>query len=329
MRRRTFLTLGNEGIKASEAMACDICLYNKTTQKLLIVKSADFSVESYPSENYSPVGVVVIPGSHNVYGDGSCAVMSSKSINGGTGEYGCSWGPNNPDISTLNNFVYLPNVFVNNTAGDETSTITKQMSEGYFPSDNITSSFSSSRLKCPHDTDAYYYSSYAYYCPSPYLTDESRNHSYYQTSSPSSTSNALSDFDGKGNTSKILTVRGEKDYSSWTPSKDYLSDYEAISLCDMHYTDGTEQGDWYMPSCGELGYMAVKWRSLNTSLTKLSNAYGSKTSVKLSTSYYYWTSTEYNTQSVRLLDTDKFNLSYAIKNVITGDTTTRPFLKLK
>ena len=66
MRRRTFLTLGNQGISASEAVAGDICLYNKTTQELCIISSDKISSTTYPSSKYSPVGVVVIPGSHNV-----------------------------------------------------------------------------------------------------------------------------------------------------------------------------------------------------------------------------------------------------------------------
>ena len=62
MRRRTFLTVGNQEISASDAAACDVCLYNKTTDKLVIVKSTKFTISEYPSSNYSPVGVVVIPG---------------------------------------------------------------------------------------------------------------------------------------------------------------------------------------------------------------------------------------------------------------------------
>ena len=108
MRRRTFLTLGNQGISASEAIAGDICLYNKTTDKLLIVESSKFTASEYPSSKYSPVGVVVIPGSHDVYGDGSCAVMSLKEMNYETPDTGKTsyynpiyWGRYELDISTI------------------------------------------------------------------------------------------------------------------------------------------------------------------------------------------------------------------------------------
>ena len=82
MRRRTFLTLGNQeiiaggNIPSSQASACDVCLYEKWTDSLVIIPYSLFNVKTYPSNSYSPVGVVVIPGSHNVYGDGSCGVMS-------------------------------------------------------------------------------------------------------------------------------------------------------------------------------------------------------------------------------------------------------------
>lgn len=69
------------GISPSESSSCDICLYDKTNDKLIIVKGDMWNIETYPSSKYSPVGIVLIPGTHNVYGDGSCCVMSLKEMN--------------------------------------------------------------------------------------------------------------------------------------------------------------------------------------------------------------------------------------------------------
>ena len=66
-------------IPSSEAVAGDICLYSKKENRLLIVSADD--IDKCPADKYSPVGVVVVPGSHNVYGDGSCGVMSIKTMN--------------------------------------------------------------------------------------------------------------------------------------------------------------------------------------------------------------------------------------------------------
>ena len=87
---------------------------------------------------------------------------------------------------------------------------TGQNSDAYLPSDRF------SGTQCAHDTDAYYYNTSRTPIPSPYLTDGSRNPGYYQTSSPSSSSNALADFDGIGNsqvlwdlaTSQSVSYRG-------------------------------------------------------------------------------------------------------------------------
>ena len=75
----------------------DYVLYDKVNQELVcIASSADLS--NYPSESYTPVGIVVIPASHDVYGDGSCGIISLKEMNcdtpstGGTSEQSMYWG---------------------------------------------------------------------------------------------------------------------------------------------------------------------------------------------------------------------------------------------
>ena len=141
MRRRTFLTLGNQEISISEAIAGDICLYNKTTDKLVIVKSSKFSVSKYPSDKYSPIGVVVIPGSHDVYGDGSCAVMSLKEMNCNTPDTGSTsyqsiyWGRYDVDISTLTNYNKVCYVGSKGTVNKDVQGVTDY---AFLPSDRFT-----------------------------------------------------------------------------------------------------------------------------------------------------------------------------------------------
>lgn len=90
MRRRTLLKANTSGggIEPSLSAAADVCLYEKSSDSLIIVPGGQFSASAYPSANYSPVGVVVVPGSHDVYGDGSCGVMSIVSMASGTPESG-------------------------------------------------------------------------------------------------------------------------------------------------------------------------------------------------------------------------------------------------
>ena len=298
----------------------DAVLYDKIADKLIIVPTSDTMNEQYPADNYTPIGMVVIPTSHDVYGDGSCGVISLKPMNcstpatGGTSEQSMYWGVYGTDISSLPNLNQAPIVGSGSNVGNASSTVTGQDSYPYLPS------YKFSAVRCPHDTDAHYYSPNSSYdqAPSPYLTDGSRNPAYYQTTSPSSSNNCLADFDGRGNTNKIIIQRGSKDYSSWRPGTSSESDYPAASCCDMFYTDGTQQGDWYLPACGELGYIMPPFNKINEAITKMRNAYGSSVCVTLDTNSSYWSSSEYNSYGARRVDmtnggvhsNHKYNYSY-------------------
>ena len=274
----------------------------RAIKKKLFTSSDNLS--SYPAESYTPIGVVVVPASHNVYGDGSCGVMSLKPMNcstpatGGTSEQSMFWGVHGTDISALPNLNKAP---VGNT---ENGIPTSQTSYAIIPSDKF------SGAQCAHDTDAYYYSSSYSYAPSPYLTDGSRNPGYYQTTSPSSSNNALADFDGRGNTDKIIAQRGNKDYTSWKPTYNTEYDYPAASCCDMFYTEGTRQGDWYLPACGELGYIMPHLNNINEAITNMRNTYGTSVGVMLDTNGGHWSSSEYGSNEARHVDTSIGSVDY-------------------
>ena len=302
----------------ADANVGDAVLYDSTQNKLVIVPTSDTMNEQYPAERYTPIGVVVIPSSHDVYGDGSCGVMSLKAMNcdtpstGGTSEQYMYWGGSGDDIS-------LPNLDQVPTGNTSNGIPTGQTSFAFLPSDKF------SGTQCAHDTDAYYYSSSS--CiPSPYLTDGSRNPGYYQTSSPSSSNNALADFDGIGNTEKIITQRGTKDYNSWTPGRTTEADYPAASCCDMFHTEGTQQGDWYLPACGELGYIMPPFNKINDAIDKMRTAYGSSVGVELSTGSGYWSSTEYSTANARYVYTSYGRVHDTSKNF---NYYVRAFLRVK
>ena len=316
MRRRTLLKSNSGGgVDPIESDPCDLCFYDKTTDKVIIVGGAEWSNTAYPSSRYVPIGVVVVPGSHNVYSDGSCGVMSLLSMDCDNPSQGASsneymfWGVYGTDISTLPNLDQAPIVGSGSNVGDASSTVTGEYNDPYLPSDKF------SAVQCPHDTDTYYYISSSSYdqAPSPYLTDGSRNPAYYQTTSPSSSNNCLADFDGRGNTDKIIAQRGNKDYTSWKPTYNTQADYPAASCCDMFYTEGTQQGDWYLPACGELGYIMPPFNKINEAITKMRNAYGSSVGVTMDTNNTYWSSSEYSSDSARSVYTSNGAVSLNYK----------------
>ena len=288
-------------ISVEESTAADYCLYDKSNDKLIIVKG-DTDLSNYSIDKYTPIGVVVVPGTHNVYGDGSCGVMSLKEMDysspdsGGTSYQFTHWGGYGDDTS-LPNLNQIPTG--NTSNGIPTgSTSAISLSTAYLPSDKF------SGTQCAHDTDAYYNRSP--YIPSPYLTDGSRNPGYYQTSSPSSSSNVLANFDGIGNSQVQWDLATSQ--SDWKTASSITNDrrsgyYTAACCCWRYHTECTSQGDWYLPACGELGYIMPPFNKINEAIDKMQTAYGSSVGVELYTSGYYWSSTEQSNNSVLFVHT--------------------------
>lgn len=314
MRRRILISDNGNGIPSKQSKAGDLLLYDKAKQKLTIIADADFNIKTYPIAKYSPVGVVVVPGTHNVYKDNSCAVISLNEMdclspnNGSTRRDQIIWGDSEVDVTKLNNFTDTCYVGVHGTIKNTVQGVNYQ---AYLPSDIF------SVILNPYDTDTYYVlndSSYYYHAPSPYNNDDSRNAQYYRTSSPSSTTNTLSDFDGKGNTS-ILTnlVTIDRDWkTSETLNNVSGNRYPAACCCWRYCPEGTKQGDWYLPAMGELGYIMPKFKKINESIKKLVDSYG--IGIQIGTNSRYWSSTERETSYACILYTSHGCASYFDKS---------------
>jgi hypothetical protein len=195
------------------------------------------------------------------------------------------WGGNGNDIS-LYNYTSAATI---GSATAQTETVSFSGSS-YIPSDAFTAT------TCIKDTNAFYSSSGRTAAPSPYLTDGSRNSQYYTNGN-----NALSDFDGVGNT-KILTdlATAQSDWktaTSITNSKD-SGYYPAACCCWRYKPTGTVQGNWYLPACGELGYLCARLKAINNAIQYLIDS-GFSDSCSLVASYYFWSSNEYGSGNAR------------------------------
>ena len=289
------------GVSSDYAKTADIVFYDKNAGKLIVVDKNTFEVSNYPIENYTPIGVVAIPSSHNVYGDGSCGVMSLVKMNTDTPDTGTTstddiyWGGNGVDIDTLPNLNQAPYVGMCDAPGDETSTVVGEYNQPYIPSDAFKSS--SNAVQCPHDLNSYYddNSSSDYAAPSPYLTNGRRNPSYYQTTSPSSEANALADFNGKQNTQilcYLATTQADWKTANTIENNNTRGYYPAACCCWRFHTEGTNQGDWYLPAAGELGYVVARRKTINDSISLLTTAYGSSVGSSISNFSSSWSSSE-------------------------------------
>lgn len=81
-RRRLLMSQAVQSppVTTDNYVAGDIAFYDSTDDKIVLVHNEDINTDTYPTDRYTPIGVVVIPNSHDVYGDGSCGVMSLKAM---------------------------------------------------------------------------------------------------------------------------------------------------------------------------------------------------------------------------------------------------------
>ena len=201
------------------------------------------------------IGVCVIPG--GVLPDRKARFMSLKGMTltspneGGSDTY-IYWGGYGSDIQSLTNF---RTVVTSDTKAEGTN------SSGYVPKNDLY--LSTPHIPSPID----YFSAY-------------------------SSTGATSDLDGKANTEKILAVDNAAS-TAWQTAEtiinnDSIATVHPAAQCCWRFNPGsTNQGDWYLPSIGELAFIMPNFDKLNTAISDVGG-------VQLNGDYYYWSSTEYD-----------------------------------
>lgn len=276
----------------SKAVAGDIVMWDGE-EKYVLIDTEDETLQYVKDLGHTPIGVVVIPTSHDVYGTGECAIISLKAMSYSTPDKGgnslINWGNNGYEIAALKNFNTVNTV-------DTSGILIGTSDYSYIPSTKFTSNISV-------DGVAGYYST-SYMGPSPYLVDGSRNPVY--SSTEKSEFNALSDFDGVGN-SRILWDKATKQ-TDWKTSKTITNNttngyLPAACCCWRYHTIGTEQGDWYLPAAGELGYMIARFKEIQSAFTKIGTIYDTDFVSLLNPSDNYWSSTQHSGSKARSVGT--------------------------
>ena len=249
---------------------------------------------TFDKNKYEPIGIVVIPSSHDVYGTGECGVMALHDAStdspdsGSTSNPVIKWGQQGVDIPELYNYDGCPSY----GDYDNWNDVSFETKTTYLPSDRPGWGEMLTNKLPGSDQESWYYNDISNHIPSPYLADGSRNPDYYNT--VIGAGNVLSDFSGKSNTEALISKHTEQ--PNWKTDASITDNSEggyspAACACWRYTTPGTKQGDWYFPAMGELGYACARFQKINDTISSLQSYFG-KTYSLLSTGPNYWSSSE-------------------------------------
>lgn len=140
------------------------------------------------------------------------------------------------------------------------------------------------------------------------------------------TQNCLSSYDGEALTD-LLIQNQTVDWSGKIDGKNYhQGDYQAACCCRRYHTVGTNAGDWYLPSIGELGYISLNYDDVIYPVIEQLITYN-KTSFRYNTFNTIQSSTKYDNNNIGLLIAGGSQIS-SVRYNYNYDTETVAFLKV-
>lgn len=315
-RRRVITTSTDSG-----GDVLDVLFAKNDGSELALLKEED-----WPDSGWIPIGIVVVPRSHNRYGDGTCGIMSIKYMRPDSPENGYyaykafDWGMM-PTFSGYNWYYANYDVFSSDTLFQTADDI-------YIPA-QYTTGYGTNQTFETKVYDNNNYIQWPYGGTPTDLTDTpSDTNSITIPSMDSVTGDAIADFNGIKNTCGIYvqsknlsvwtdtTISTSSNVSTYTPfaaacagrfktvgTQSFIDVYGNETVNNHNY--GTIQstkpntGYWYLPSLGELTYIPPTRAYVNNIISKLRTKYGN--SVGGTTTGSLWSST--NTAS---LDTGNY-----------------------
>ena len=158
-----------------------------------------------------------------------------------------------------------------------------------------------------YDPGTFWFNNQVHHIASPYLyvNDEYVFNEGVYNGCVNGIVSALSDMDGKANTTVIEN-----------------SDHKAAIYCKGYSTNGTSRGDWYLPAIGELAFIMPRFDIINNAISKVGGT-------SFGNDHTYWSSTQGSTLSS---GSTAYTI-YTKNGVIQGDPKNtnlrvRPFFRL-
>ena len=266
------------------------------------------------------IGICVIP--PNFLPDGKARIMSLKEMDynnpekGSLQHVGMCWGQYGVDTPIKNQTLFT--TIDKKAIGSYDRTIVGSSDEYGFLPTNRKNNALKTRKENKVDKGTTWNCIADIYLPSPYMVVNGK-----ELLCPEYNSGAMSDFDGNGNTNiltKLHTVEDWKTVDKITNNSG--PNYSPAAVCCTRYkTEGTQCGDWYLPSIGELGFVMARFKEIQNSLKTL----GEQIAIALDDIHgYYWSSSEYDIEISFFMDARSACFEYVSKDY--DDPFVRAFL---
>ena len=284
----------------------DIVMYDNQSNKMIHCKPSEYSQETYPDSQYTPIGIVVIPSSHTDDGKDvimSLAVMSAKTPNVGittmeelsgqtSSNYYLRFGGEGRELTsfTTNDKVpYIASCPVSGKVSDFGDVAFETINEDQSQKENwrlfafSNDMYSDGELKNPNNTSEGYFKlmidelkkrAKVLFVPSPYTSSGEKNPQYFQTPEDGG-NNILTYFNGSElNKLYLSQIQGGEDWKTneTINNQSGVQDFPYIQCCWRFSTEGTKQGDWYVPTAGECGYVCSKMKEIKEGYDKMVEA---------------------------------------------------------
>ena len=270
-------------------------VFDTTKGKLCAIAGEEYNTTNYPQDVYEPVGVVIMPASHTEDGLArmmSLKLMGVKTTYDGSVTYGAcdasnaseydngfiSWSDNNSNMSNLmswilNNYSNDPRVnsIMTNISPSisYTDTTPNPYSVGgengmlYYTNANDSVGGQPMNASFIEDSDNLGYgwfdilnngisTVYDIAMPSPYLKDGSANEAMRVSGTTMGITHGsfVSDI-----VNQYAEISGER--------------FDIFAATKAYSTNGTQKGDWYVPSPLELAYLAARMKEIHSTVNKM------------------------------------------------------------